>query len=202
MQIGSGTPANETANSEQQVDQIECTEDELKAAEAMVDPIFEKMKSEYSEDLDELRENLLYNAMVEIKSDSEAGRIKKRCEICNSDHPHPCWLRGPEFQPDWLRKRIEQINLRDGNKPTESPTEKITPPKASFSKQKSLRFNHMSFQQDDSDQDIDALLDSIQSNIDQQVDGGTLSVKPNWHPSNSQLQQILMQRMSIQSEGQ
>jgi hypothetical protein len=116
--------------------------------------------------------------MVEIKSDLEAGRIKKRCEICNSDHPHPCWLRGPEFQPDWLRKRIEQINLRDGNKPTEPPTEKITPPKASFSKQKSLRFNHMSLQQDDSDRDIDALLDSIQSNIDQQVDEGTLSVKP------------------------
>jgi hypothetical protein len=36
----------------------------------------------------------------------------------------------------------------------------------------------MSLQDDDSDRDISALLDSIQSNIEQQVDEGTLSVQP------------------------
>jgi hypothetical protein len=151
MQVDSNSLTNETANSEEQVEQIECTEEELKAAEAMVDPIFEKMKNEYSGDLNELRENLLYNAMAEIKSDLGTIRKKKQCEICNSDHPPPCWLRGPAFQPEWLRKRIEQINLRDGNEPTEPPTERVTPPKASFSKQKSLCFNQMSLQDDDSD---------------------------------------------------
>jgi hypothetical protein len=70
------------------------------------------------------------------------------------------------------------VNLRDGNKPAQPPNENVTPPKASFSKQKTLRFNSMSHQLDDSDQDIEDMLDSIQECIDQDIDSGNLSVEP------------------------
>ena len=70
------------------------------------------------------------------------------------------------------------MNLRDGNEPAQPPKENVTPPKASFSKQKTLRFNSMSHQLDDSDQDIEVMLDSIQECIEQDIDSGNLSVEP------------------------
>jgi hypothetical protein len=155
-------------------EEIECTQEELDQAQAAIEPYFESLKETYSGDLEELHGKLLFSAMEQIKSESK----KKQCEICNSEHPEPCWLRGPSFQPNWLKKRIEQVNLRDGNEPAQPPKENVTPPKASFSKQKTLRFNSMSHQLDDSDQDIEAMLDSIQECIKQDIDSGNLSVEP------------------------
>jgi len=155
-------------------EEIECTQEELDQAQAAIEPYFESLKETYSGDLEELHGKLLFSAMEQIKSESK----KKQCEICNSEHPEPCWLRGPNFQPNWLKKRIEQVNLRDGNEPAQPPNENVTPPKASFSKQKTLRFNSMSHQLDDSDQDIEAMLDSIQECIKQDIDSGNLSVEP------------------------
>lgn len=143
------------------------TETEIKQAEEQIAPMFESMKSEYSGDLEVLYDDLVYNAMAQIKAS------RKPCEICSQPHPDECWLRGPDFQPEWLRKRIQQINLRDGDKPSVPPAEKVTPPKSTYSK-KSLRFNAMSFPSTDANN----MLDRITSELESDLANETLPIAP------------------------
>ena len=117
------------------------------------------MKPDYSGDLDELHQDLIFNAMSQVKAS------RKPCEICSQPHPGDCWLRGKAFQPEWLQKRIEQINLRDGDKPKSPPSEKTTPPKSTYSKRSSLQFNAMSFPSDQANAILDDIALEIQSDL-------------------------------------
>jgi hypothetical protein len=100
--------------------------------------MFSKLKSDYEGDKEELYKDLVYCAMSQLKSK------RKVFEVCEQGHgTDACWSRGPAFQPELIRRRVKQINLRDGDEPKQPPESKLIPPKSSLAK-KSLHFNVMS----------------------------------------------------------
>jgi hypothetical protein len=113
MQLESSELAKENeleANDDGTVDEeFECTEEEIRAAEEQVAPYFDKIMETYTGNADALHKDLVFTAMETIK------QSRKQCEVCTETHPadRECWYRGAEFQPDWLRKRVEQVNMRD-----------------------------------------------------------------------------------------
>lgn len=153
------------------------TEEEIKKAEEMVQPLFERIQENYSGDLEVLHNDLMYNAMTQVA----AKRVP--CEICSDTHPGECWLRGPDFQPEWLRKRIEQINLRDGNKPKETPSDSTIPPRSTYSRnsssnKKPLKFSAMHFESSIGNQAIESALDDIANELQSSIENHTLSTQP------------------------
>ncbi len=152
-------------------EEIHCTADEIKLAEEMIQPLFEQL-SEQGKDNQELRDDLIYRAMTQI-----VAKRASLCEICNGKHvggSDGCWARGPQFQPEVIRKQVEQINLRDGNKPKSPPEERVTPPKSSYGK-KNLRFKAMSIQ---SEEQLQSTLDDIVAELEEDITNNDLATEP------------------------
>lgn len=90
---------------------------------------------------------------------------RKVCKVCEQPHStDACWSRGPSFQPDLIRKRVEQINLRDGDKPKVPPESKLIPPKSSLSKS-SLRFNAMALPSNSVSPKLDQIFEAIEHDV-------------------------------------
>jgi hypothetical protein len=130
--------------------------------------MFSKLESNYKGDKKELYNDLVYCAMNQLRSK------RKVCEVCEQGHnTDACWSRGPAFQPELIRRRVEQINLRDGDKPKQSPENKLIPPKSSLAN-KSLQFNAMSI----SDPTVTDQVNTIFSTIQEDVANDSLDVTP------------------------
>jgi hypothetical protein len=125
MQLKSSDLAKENeveANDDGTVDkEFECTKEEIRAAEEQVAPYFDKIIETYTGNAESLHKDLVFTAMETIK------QSRKQCKVCTETHPadRECWYRGAEFQPDWLQKRVEQVNMRDGNKPKNDPNRQV-----------------------------------------------------------------------------
>ena len=91
----------------------------------MVKSMFAILKVDDPQVDDEIWNDLCFKAMRAM------GRSPRpQCDACHQYHDtDECWARGPEFQDEALRKRVQQIN--GGNKPINPPKPRI-PPKASF----------------------------------------------------------------------
>jgi hypothetical protein len=147
----------------------ELTEEERQQAELTATDMFSKLESDYQGDKKELYDDLVYCAMSQLQS-----RRRKICEVCEQGHAtDACWSRGPAFQPELIRRRVEQINLRDGDKPKQPPESKLIPPKSSLSK-KPLQFNAMTL----SDPALNEQVESIFSTIQEDVANDSLDLTP------------------------
>jgi hypothetical protein len=166
MNVKSQDEVSTSQEQEQQDDeQIECTAEEFEEAKDKAQAYFDSLVDNWTGDKDELFNDLVFTAMREIKA-------KKCCEICSDTHDvGGCWLRGEDFQPEWLRKRIAQVNLRDGNKPKSPPTDRTIPPRSTLSK--NLTYNAMSMSTSLNNQ-----LDTIEKTLKQEVNSNKLSITP------------------------
>lgn len=81
-------------------------------------------------DADPKIQDLVYKAMQKGFK-SKSGQLQ--CKACGGCHETDrCYACGKEFQPDWLRKQVEQVNATDGDKP-KKPFDKASPPPPSIS---------------------------------------------------------------------
>ena len=113
----------------------------------------------YTGDKEQLFENLVFQAMEQVKA------TRGPCDVCDStEHTGAtCPHRGKAFQADWLQKRVAQKNLVDGDTPKVPIPQKSPPPRASFSKFKP-QFKTMSLSDPDA---IRSELDTIQEALEQ-----------------------------------
>jgi hypothetical protein len=162
------------ANDDGTVDEeFECTEEGIRAAEEQVAPYFDKIMETYTGNADSLHKELVFTAMETIK------QSRKQCEVCTETHPadRECWYRGAEFQPDWLQKRVEQVNMRDGNKPKNDPNHQVISPKASLSRKPPPQYQSMQLSSNTSDE-ANALLNKIKTQLQANINNDSLSPVP------------------------
>ena len=110
------------------------TNEDKEEVERIIKPAYAALKTDNDTVNDSIYQELFYNAMRRHKE-------KPQCEACLGTHPtDECWARGPNFQDEALRRRVQQVNAKYGDAPTNPPKPK-TPPKATFDahlKQKSM----------------------------------------------------------------
>ena len=160
----------------------------------MVKPMFAILKVDDPQVDDEIWNDLCFKAMRAM------GRSPRpQCDACHQHHDtDECWARGPEFQDEALRKRVQQINATRGNKPINPPKPRI-PPKASFKGTKverggrpQLKSMAISYLKDQDDQqqfdlqyrsvqnsaDIETVLDEVSDDLKNALDKDELLVQP------------------------
>jgi hypothetical protein len=110
------------------------TKEDKEEVERIIKPVYAALKTDNDTVNNSIHRELFYNAIRRHKE-------KPQCEACLGTHPtDECWARGPNFQDEALRRRVQQVNAKYGDAPENAPKPKI-PPKATFDtplKQKSM----------------------------------------------------------------
>jgi hypothetical protein len=110
------------------------TEEDKEEVERIIKPVNAALKTDNDALNTSIYQELFYKTM-------RRHREKTQCEACLGTHPtDECWARGPNFQDEALRRRVQQVNAKYGDSPSNPPKPK-TPPKATFEtplKQKSM----------------------------------------------------------------
>ena len=158
------------------------TEEDRAKIDEIIKPTYAMLQKTGDESANEaIYKDLFFSALKHMKQ----GR-KIQCEACLGYHDvDGCWARGPEFQDEALRKRVNQVNARLGTKPKNPPQPK-TPPAATFSsplQQKSMttkavQFENIKYNSMSTPHDVEQALDDISTELERAVESGTMTTDP------------------------
>jgi hypothetical protein len=163
----------------------EYTEEDKALVDELIKPVFARLQIEGDEEANErIWNDLFFSAMRGV-------RENRSCEACHkTDHfTDGCWARGPEFQDPALRRRVQQVNAKYGDKPINPPKPR-TPPTASFGlKHKSMalqksnvtktnEIKSLQYRTINQKEDIEQILDELSQDLEQAVANDDLEFTP------------------------